>query len=77
VTRRTVTIWIHDLPGDYEVIDSILARLKALLPTLEGQSNGSGHVVAVEWVNDSEDLADDGHETITRNVVFELVGSGQ
>lgn len=77
VSRRTLVVWIHDQPGDYSVIDAILTRVKDLLLTLEGQSNGSGHVIAVEWTGDSEDLADDGHGTITRNTSFELVGSGQ
>lgn len=78
VSRRTLTIWVHDEPGDYSVkIDPIILRLRALLPTLEGQSNGAGHLVAVEWTGDSEDLADDGHRTITRNSSFSLVGSGQ
>jgi hypothetical protein len=78
VTRRNLVIWVHDEPGDYSVkIDPILFRLRALLPTLEGMNNGLGHVVAVEWTGDSEDLADDGHQTITRNTSFSLVGSGQ
>lgn len=78
VTRRTLVIWVHDRPGDYSVkIDPIIARLRYLLVTLEGLSNGLGHVVAVEWTGDSEDLADDGHGTITRNTGFSLVGSGQ
>lgn len=78
VSRRTLTIWVHDEPGDYSVkIDPIIVRLRQLLPTLEGASNGAGHLVAVEWTGDSEDLADDGHRTITRNVSFSLVGSGQ
>lgn len=78
VTKRTLTIWVHDEPGDYSVkIDPTILRLRSLLPTLEGVSNGLGHVVAVEWNGDSEDLADDGHGTITRNVSFLLVGSGQ
>lgn len=78
VTRRNLVIWVHDEPGDYSVkIDPILFRLRTLLPTLEGASNGLGHVVAVEWTGDSEDLADDGHKTITRNTSFSLVGSGQ
>jgi hypothetical protein len=77
VTVRTLNIWVHDEPGDYGRIDSIILRLRELLPTLEGQSNGSGHLVAVEWAGDSEDLADDGHKTITRYSTFTLVGSGQ
>lgn len=77
VSRRILTVWVHDEPGDYSDIDAILVRVKALLPTLEGQSNGLGHVVSIEWTGDSEDLADDGHGTITRNAAFSVVGSGQ
>lgn len=77
IGRRTLTIWVHDQPGDYGVIDSVIFRLRALLPTLAGQSNGLGHLTAVEWSGDSEDLADDGHRTIARNSSFVLVGSGQ
>jgi hypothetical protein len=77
IGRRTLTIWVHDQPGDYGVIDSIVLRLRALLPTLVGQNNGLGYLIAVEWSGDSEDLADDGHRTIARNSSFVLVGSGQ
>jgi hypothetical protein len=78
VTRRNLVIWVHNKPGDYTTrIDPILLRLRTLLVGLEGQSNGLGHLIAVEWAGDSEDLTDDGHKTITRNVSFSLVGSGQ
>jgi hypothetical protein len=78
VTRRNLVIWVHDKPGDYTVkIDPIILRLRTLLAGLEGMSNGLGHVVAVEWTGDSEDLADDGHRTIARTTSFLLVGSGQ
>lgn len=77
VTRRNLVIWAHDKPGDYGKIDSIIGRLRIILPALVGESNGSGHLVDVEWTGDSEDLADDGHKTFTRNTSFLLVGSGQ
>lgn len=77
VTKRQLTIWVHDVPGDYTRIDSIIVRLRSLLPELVGQSNGAGYLVEAEWNGDSEDLTDDGHQTITRNVSFTLVGSGQ
>ena len=78
VTKRNLVIWVHDAPGDYTTkIDAILLRLRALLPTLVGESNGLGHLVDVAWAGDSEDLSDDGHGTITRNASFVLVGSGQ
>jgi hypothetical protein len=78
VTRRDLVIWVHDEPGDYSAsIDPIILRLRTLLAGLVGQNNGLGYVVAVEWTGDSEDLADDGHRTITRTTSFSLVGSGQ
>lgn len=77
VLRRNLVIWVHDEPGDYTRIDLIILQLRSLLVELVGQSNGLGHVVGVEWVGDSEDLADDGHRTIARTASFVLVGSGQ
>jgi hypothetical protein len=77
VTRRDLVIWVHDQPGDYGRIDSIILQLRALLPTLEGLDNGLGYLVAAEWTGDSEDLADDGHRTIARTASFTLVGTGQ
>jgi hypothetical protein len=77
VTRRFLVVWVHDQPGDSGRIDSVISRLKVLLPALEGSSNGTGHIVAVEWTGDSEDLVDDGHRTIARTSSFTLVGSGQ
>ncbi len=73
VTRRTLNIWVHDEGGDYGRIDSIIFRLRLLLPSLEGTSN----IMAAEWTGDSEDLIDDGHKTIARYTSFSLVGSGQ
>jgi hypothetical protein len=77
VTIRNLVVWVHDKPGDYALIDGILLRLRDLIPSLVGESNGTGHLVDVTWAGDSEDLADDGHGTITRNSSFILVGSGQ
>lgn len=77
-TRRNLVVWVHDQPGDYTLhIDPIIYRLRFLIPSLEGQATGTGYVMGAEWNGDSEDLADDGHKTITRNVSFSLVGSGQ
>lgn len=77
VGRRTLTLWVHDQPGDYGRIDTIILRLRAILPTLEGQNNGLGYLIAAEWSGDSEDLSDDGHRTIARWTSFSLVGTGQ
>lgn len=77
VTKRFLTIWVHDQPGDYSRIDRIVFRLRALLPALAGTSSGGYSISAVEWTGDSEDLTDDGHRTIARTASFTLVGSGQ
>lgn len=77
IGRRTLTVWVHDEPGDYTRIDLIVQRVRDILLPMAGQSNGFGHVIAVEWSGDSEDLTDDGHKTIARNTSFSLVGTGQ
>jgi len=78
VNRGSLTVWVHDNPGDYEVrINPILLRVRELLLDLVGQQHSMGWVVVVEWNGDSEDLIDDGHGTIARNASFTLVGSGQ
>jgi hypothetical protein len=77
VKVRSLVVWVHDKGGDYSTIDSILLRLRSLIPSLVGESNGPGWLVDVTWNGDSEDLTDDGHKTITRNASFTLVGSGQ
>lgn len=77
VTRRNLVIWVHDQPGDYTKIDSIILRLRALIPGLVAQPSANGWLMGAEWAGDSEDLVDDGHRTIARNTSFVLVGSGQ
>jgi hypothetical protein len=77
VTRRFLVIWVHDEPGDYSRIDRIIQRLRVLLSSLAGTSIESQSILAIEWTGDSEDLTDDGHQTIARNASFTIVGSGQ
>lgn len=77
VTQRNLTIWVHDVPGDYGRIDSIILRLRTLILSLVAQPNADGWLMGAEWSGDSEDLTDDGHRTIARNTSFVLVGSGQ
>lgn len=69
---RTVSIWVHDVPGDYLRIESALGLIR---PLLEGQVAEAG-AISCEWAGDSGDLADDGYGTITRYTSFTLVGNG-
>lgn len=64
-------VWAHDRPGDYLRIQEILAQAKT---TLVGQIVSIG-AIACRWQGDSNDLADDGLGTITRNSSFRLVGN--
>lgn len=77
VSRRDLVIWVHDTPGDYERIDSIIRRIKTIMSGLVGLPHPEGHVMVCEWTGDSADLADDGHGTITRTTSFSIVGTGQ
>lgn len=69
-TVQSLTLWVHDDPGDYMKIDSIL---KATRDALEGAVPESGGVVC-RWMGDSVDLADEGFKTICRNQTFQLNG---
>jgi hypothetical protein len=74
---RDLTIWVHDVPNDYTRIDKIIQQIKVVMLALEAEQSAltDGWLVVVEWVGDSDDLADDGHRTITRNTSYRIVGS--
>lgn len=76
VNSRRLTIWVHDAPNDYELIDSILGRIRTVLNGLEAVRTTHGWLTLIEWNGNSPDLSDDGHGTITRNSSYTLVGSG-
>jgi hypothetical protein len=76
VDRRVLIIWVHDKPGNYSRIDSIIRQIKVILAGLEADQHSSGWLLKTEWITDSEDLTDDGHGTITRTTTHNLVGSG-
>lgn len=73
--RTTLAIWVHDNPNDYERIDAICRRLRALLPSLVGLQDTDDYVSQVTWDGDGPDLKDDGHRTITRVANYTLNGS--
>lgn len=77
VDRRDLVVWVHDEPGDYDRIDSIIRRIKTIMGSLVGLPHEEGHLMTCEWTGDSADLTDDGHGTITRTTSFSIVGTGQ
>jgi len=70
----TLAVWVHDSPADYARIDSILARLRVLLPSLAGVVSGISEIQVIEWLNDGPDAQDDGHRTIVKVATFQCVG---
>lgn len=69
---QNAQIWAHDQPGSYQRIDSLLAAVRA---ALVGPVALPG-AIACRWQGDSQDLADDGLGTITRNSAFVFIGTG-
>lgn len=77
MTRRIVTIWVHDEPGSYETIDSALDRLKAILDGVAHVSDGEGNwLSSIEWESNSGELYDPGYRTITKNSTYTIIGTG-
>jgi hypothetical protein len=76
VGPRLLTVWVHDQPNDYERIDAIIRRIKAIFAGLVGVRHETGYITLIEWTGDGEDGLDDGHGTIFRTTSHGVVGSG-
>lgn len=77
VNLRSLTVWIHDKPSDYSVVDQALERVRTILTAMYGVNAGAAGkwVVEIEWTGDSDDLTDDVQNTVCRNSQYNLVGS--
>lgn len=64
-------VWVHDKPGDYGQIDTILARIKEVL-TSQGHFDD---FLEARWLDHSEDLFDEGTGTITRFSRYTIIQS--
>lgn len=69
---QNVQVWAHDQPGSYQRIDSVLAAVRAALVGVVALPGAH----ACRWQGDSQDLADDGLGTVTRNSAFVCIGTG-
>lgn len=77
VNRRDLGVWAHDDPGDYDLIDGILNRVREVLTALEARRTDDGKWIScVQWTGDSDDAYDDGPGTIVRTSNFTITGSG-
>ena len=76
VNTRQLTVWVHDKPNDYTVIDGIVIRLRAVLLSVAGYKTSNGWISAIDWITDSGDLTDDVTDTIARTSSYAIVASG-
>jgi hypothetical protein len=71
---RTLQIWVHipwDETREFNLIDTILNRVDAILDEMEHVSGGDGYTVTVVRKSGrSGNLRDEGFKTITRNAVY-------
>lgn len=71
--RQFLTIYIHDEYGDYQLIDDIGNRLKALL---QGAGSAVDNVILTRYLERSQDLSDETQNTIFRYLRFQLILGG-
>lgn len=77
IASRGLQVWVHDQPGDYERIETILRRVRTLLTSVSAQNAGASDawVSEIKWERFSEDLSDEDAGTIARNGDFTITGS--
>lgn len=74
---KVCEIWVHDAPGSYEWIDTVLLAVESRLEEVEHYSaNNLDSIAAATFESSSTDLFDDGYKTITRYTRHRLVGRG-
>ena len=68
---QNLSIWAHDERGDYERVDDILFRVETILLNAVHIVGADGNILtSAEYLSSSEDLYDDGYQTITRYSTF-------
>lgn len=75
--RLPMEIWVHDEPGSYGTINSVVADLRGILDGVVHHEDSDGNeLMSADWVSDSGDLFDPGYRTIVRNTSYNLIGKG-
>lgn len=71
---QNVAVWAHDDRGDYSRIDNILERVQDILIGAEHILGTDGRILTCARYNGtSDDLWDDGYQTITRYCTFSVI----
>lgn len=68
-----LTFWVHNEPGDYETVDDVIALLRTRM--MSAGPDPGNHILECRFVQESEDLPDDGFGTITRFSRWQVVTS--
>lgn len=77
VDKRNLTVWVHDEPGDYGLIDNIVNRVRFILTGIEARPTDDGKWIScIKWLGDDDDAYDDGPGTAVRASNYLIVGSG-
>jgi len=64
--RQIFRVWVHDEPGSYDLIDQTMQDIRRVLVTGESEVD----MLACRFSEESPDLRDDGHNSVTRYVRF-------
>ena len=70
---QTLVIWFHDHDRDYAKIDAMIARAITILEAAVHVPGVDGTLTTAKWRGTSEDLFDDGYNTVTKNVSFSVI----
>lgn len=73
---RTIQLWFHDRPSDFETIELAMERVKDIMVGLENTETSDGKWIQdVTWQADSDDFNDPDARTITRYCQWLITGS--
>lgn len=74
---KVCEIYVHDAPGSYAWIDSVLLTVESRLEEVEHFSaSETDSIATATFESSSTDLFDDGYKTIMRYTRHRLVGRG-
>lgn len=76
IQKGRVEFRVHDERGNFETIDAVIRRIKAVMEPAEQVQTHGAELIRAEWLSDSPDLYDDGFRTNMRSTGFDLTGKG-
>ena len=77
VRTSRMEIWVHDEPGNYDLIDEVIKLVYNKLHKAVHISDAEAEIVCATWVGDSIDLYDPALRTNTKSTGYDLVGKNK